>query len=588
MKEEFGGKLMSTRPNVIFVLTDDQGYGDLGCTGNPNILTPHIDQFYKESTRLTNYHVGPTCAPTRAGLMTGHYANSTGVWHTVGGRSLLREDEWTLPNALQEAGYATGIFGKWHLGDTYPYRAQDRGFTKTLVHGGGGVGQTPDYWGNDYFDDTYQEDGTFKKFKGYCTDVFFEEALKFVDENKEKPFFCYIACNAPHTPYNVEKRYMDLYTDKLSEDRSRFYGMISNIDDNFGKMIAALKEKNLLDETIVIFMTDNGSSMGMRYDEKGQLIEGYNAGLRGQKGSPYDGGHRTPFFIKWDQGGILTNHDIEEVTANVDFMPTILDLCGVQVPEKRSFDGVSLKQVLTDADAHLEERLVVTDSQRLANPIKWRESCVLYKQWRLINGIELYDIEADRAQENEISQDHPEIVEQLRAGYDTWWEKVSGKFEEPIPLHLIHETILTTHDCRGDGPNCAWHQGYIRQGYVSSGEWEVLTEKEGFYSVELSRWPEETGYPLGEGIEGNDVDYYSEGIAKHNLWQYHGGEALAIQKASLYVNGEKVQEIEVDQSAWSASFEVKLKEGHGTLEGEFMTTSGQRLGAYYARIRFLK
>ncbi len=180
---------MIKQPNVIFILTDDQGYGDLGCTGNPILKTPHIDQFYNESIRLTNFHVGPTCAPTRAGLMTGHYANSTGVWHTIGGRSLLRKEEWTLATALKENGYVTGIFGKWHLGDEYPYRPHDRGFDKSIVHGGGGISQTPDWWGNDYFDDVYSSNGESQEFSGYCTDVFFREAMTFIEENKEQPFF---------------------------------------------------------------------------------------------------------------------------------------------------------------------------------------------------------------------------------------------------------------------------------------------------------------------------------------------------------------------------------------------------------------
>jgi len=153
------------RPNIVFVLTDDQGYGELGCHGNPVIETPNIDAFHGESVRLTDYHVGPTCAPTRAGLMTGHYHNSTGVWHTIGGRSLLRRDEWSLATALSEAGYVTGLYGKWHLGDNYPYRPQDRGFQHVVAHGGGGVGQTPDYWGNNYDDDCYAVDGEWTPFE---------------------------------------------------------------------------------------------------------------------------------------------------------------------------------------------------------------------------------------------------------------------------------------------------------------------------------------------------------------------------------------------------------------------------------------
>ena len=223
------------RPNIVFVLTDDQGYGELGCHGNPVIRTPNMDALYRESIRLTDYHVGPTCAPTRAGLMTGHYHNSTGVWHTIGGRSLLRKDEWSLATALSEAGYVTGLFGKWHLGDNYPYRPQDRGFQYVVAHGGGGVGQTNDYWGNNYHDDTYAVNGSWQPFEGYCTDVWFNEALAFIERNRDRPFFCYLSTNAPHSPYIVDASYSDPYVGKVEhEERARFYGMITKIDEDLG------------------------------------------------------------------------------------------------------------------------------------------------------------------------------------------------------------------------------------------------------------------------------------------------------------------------------------------------------------------
>ena len=191
------------KPNVILVITDDQGYGDLACHGNPIIKTPNLDLLHSQSTRLTNFHVSPTCAPTRAALMTGRYCNRTGVWHTIMGRSLLRKDETKMVDSFSDNGYQTAIFGKWHLGDNYPFRPADRGFGEALVHGGGGVGQAPDYWDNDYFDDTYFHNGKPKKFKGYCTDIWFDAAINFIEKNKEKPFFCYLSTNAPHSPYNV-------------------------------------------------------------------------------------------------------------------------------------------------------------------------------------------------------------------------------------------------------------------------------------------------------------------------------------------------------------------------------------------------
>ena len=226
-------------PNEVFILTDDQGYPELGCHGNPVIQTPRMDELHAESVRLEHFHVGPTCAPTRAGLLTGHHANSTGVWHTIGGRSLLRKDEWTLASALRDNGYATGLFGKWHLGDQVPYRPQDRGFEESVCHGGGGISQSLDWWGNDYFDDTYSVNGQPVRFEGFCADVFFAEGMKFIEKHKEENFFCYIASNTPHGPWNIEERYWKPYIDKApGEARARFYGTVTNIDENVGKLRA--------------------------------------------------------------------------------------------------------------------------------------------------------------------------------------------------------------------------------------------------------------------------------------------------------------------------------------------------------------
>lgn len=387
------------KPNVILVITDDQGYGDVGALGNKVIKTPNIDNFYKESYHLTDFHVGPTCAPTRSGLMTGRYANSTGVWHTVGGWSLLREEEKTLADIFTEAGYKTGAFGKWHLGDNYPFRAHDRGFQETVMHYGGGVQQTPDYWNNNYFDDTYFKNGVPQKYQGYCTDVFFNEATKFIEAANGQPFFAYIATNAPHGPYNVPLKYYNLYKDLsntvLADTQKRFYGMITNVDDNFGKLRKKLKELNIADNTILIFMTDNGTSAGY-YNKKGK-VTGYNADMRGTKGSEYEGGHRVPFFIHWKNGNIKTAKDINLLTAQLDIMPTLADLCGIKLPKNhRKINEQSLVKILKGEEKE-NNRMLVTDSQRLNYPKKWRKSSVMQNKWRLVNGKELYNIENDQA-----------------------------------------------------------------------------------------------------------------------------------------------------------------------------------------------
>ena len=585
-----------SRPNIILVLTDDQGWGDLACHGNPWIQTPNIDHFYSESVRLCDYHVGPTCAPTRAGLFTGHYANSTGVWHTIGGRSLLRADEWTIASALSENGYRTGIFGKWHLGDTYPYRPQDRGFEYTLVHGGGGISQTPDYWGNDYFDDTYFENGVPRRFKGYCTDVFFSEAMRFIGNGDERPFFCCITTNAPHSPYNVPDKYRLMYEGKVIPERARFYGMITNIDENFARLRTFLSDARIADNTLLIFMTDNGSSCSMSYDRGGRLIEGYNGGLRGMKNSEYDGGHRTPCFILWERGGISGGRDVTQPTANVDIMPTLLDVAGVSAGE-HTFDGISLMQVLTNPDAKLPERMIVTDSQRLTNPIKWRKSCVIYGKWRLVNRDELYDIEADRAQENDISAEYPDLVDKLREGYEVWWEKVSQRFDEPIPIPLRSGSRLTAHDWHAPDECCVWNQGQIRSAPEVYGDWEVSvpaqadTEMCGVNDVEMCslrlrfyRWAPETGYAVSKGIDGCDVDAAEGQVQPEYMSMYTGGRAVEVTGIRLYVDGELIMSQAFDGSTPYAQLDAKLPSGNHTLGARFVTAQGNELGAYYMEI----
>lgn len=572
-------------PNVVFVLTDDQGYGDLGCHGNPVIETPNIDAFHDESIRFTNFHVGPTCAPTRAGLLTGHYSNSTGVWHTIGGRSLLRRNEWTLASALREAGYRTGIFGKWHLGDTYPYRPQDRGFDETVIHGGGGISQTPDYWGNDYFDDTYRVNGEPVRFSGYCTDVWFDQALQFIERNKDVPFFCYIATNAPHTPYNVEQRYYEMYRGKVPDARARFYGMITCIDDNFGVLRRGLMELGLEDNTILVFMTDNGTSGGATRDKAGFIVDGYNAGLRGIKGSPYDGGHRVPFFLRWPAGGFDTAADIDRITAHVDFMPTILDLCGVEVGAEHSFHGQSLKPLMCGQEQGWPDRIIVTDSQRVARPIKWRRSAVMTDRWRLINGKELYDMTVDRGQHNDVSSDHQDVVQELRKAYEEWWGLVSTQFDEEIPISIARdrETILTCHDWRNEDCQCPWNQGHIRSGMLANGYWEVEIEDDGQYVIELRRWPREFDLPMTADTQGNDIEWRMECIAESDWAMYTGGTALPLSRARLRI-GEVEVETEVGDGDRCVRFELDLSKGPAHLQ-TWMIGPECELGAYYVYIR---
>jgi len=581
------------RPNIVFVLTDDQGYGDLACHGNDAIETPNLDQFHSRAARFTNYHVGSTCAPTRSGILTGHYCNSAGVWHTIGGRSLLRENEWTLADALRENGYRTGHFGKWHLGDSAPYRPHERGFEETVYHGGGGIGNTGDAWGNDYFDDTYFVNGEPAPFTGYCTDVFFREGMRFITEHKDEPFFCYIATNAPHGPLNVEPKYVEPYLDKTPhEDRARFFGMIGNIDENFGHLVAHLEHLGIADDTILVFMTDNGTATGVELDAEQFPQEGpgsYNSGMRGKKGSPYEGGHRVPFFLRYTNGHIDTGRDIDQLSSYVDFMPTLLDLCEISsTPDEHAFHGQSLLPLLNDtADAEWDERVTFCDTQRVARPVKWRRSAAMKKDWRLIDGKELYDLSTDPGQHDNIAAQHPDRVIELRQAYEAWWQLVSEQFECDVPIALGQDESpvkITTHDLRNESCDVAWNQRQVRAGHVCSGYWEVDIKRAGTYEIELRRWPIETGYALQDGIDGDDSAWRRDAIKTVDAPFYEGGTAIALQWAQIEIGGQNYHcEIAADSQA--ASFSVDLEQGPSQLFAALYDGGERSMAPYYAYVR---
>jgi arylsulfatase A-like enzyme len=427
-----------SRPNVVLIITDDQGYGDLACTGNPVLKTPNLDRLYNESVRLTDFHVDPTCSPTRAALMTGRYSTRTGVWHTVMGRNMPRTEERMMPQIFADNGYATAIFGKWHLGDNHPFRPQDRGFHEVVIHGGGGIGQIPDYWGNDYTDDTYFRNGRPQKFTGYCTDVFFAEATRYIEAHRDQPFFVYIATNAPHSPYRVADEWSAPYKSQVGADAglATFYGMIANIDHNVGQLRRRLDELGLTDNTLLIFMTDNGTARGATFSDPrgndGKLISGYNGGMRGRKGSPYEGGHRVPCFLHWPVGKLTGGRDVGELAAHLDLLPTLIDLCRLEDPNRIGFDGISLRGALAGTATISSERILLAHHQELPRPEKYRFASVMQGPWRLIlrndvgdtakPAVELYRVTDDAGQTRNIAAEHPGIATQLRRVYDKLWD----------------------------------------------------------------------------------------------------------------------------------------------------------------------
>ena len=569
------------KPNIVFILTDDQGYGELGSHGHPVIKTPHIDKLHAESIRLTNYHVGPTRAPTRAGLMTGHFHNSTGVWHTIGGRSLLRRDEYSMANAFSDGGYRAGLFGKWHLGDNYPYRPQDRGFHEVATHGGGGIGNTPDFWGNNYNDDHYAVNGEWAPFEGYCTDIWFREGLRFIERHKDEPFLCFITTNAPHGPFIVDDRYSRQYDGQVeTEERANFLGMITCIDENVGGLRRRLEELGLTDNTILIFMTDNGTACGATPGE-GQFIDnGFNAGMRGIKGSEYEGGHRVPFFLHWPAAGFAQGRDIDTLTANVDIMPTLMDLCGLEADDA-DFDGKSIAALMRNESVEWQDRTLVTDSQRVTSPVKWRKSATMTQRWRLINGDELYDIQADPGQENDVAVDHPDVVAKLRGDYDVWWDKVSQQFDGTVPISLgspeAPSVRLNAHDWRNPEAECAWNQSLVRSAMVCNGYWEIDVVEPGGYRFELRRWPKEEDRAIVEGIPGELLTY------NHIKEGYGGGKAVPVTTARLVV-GDITQEMPVTPDDKGIVFSAELNAGETLLQTWFVDDDGNDIGAYYVYV----
>ncbi len=455
--------LSGRRPNIIYVMTDDQGYGDLASHGNPIIKTPCLDKLRDESVRLTEYHVSPTCSPTRAALMTGRHEFRSGVTHTIHERERLALDAVTLPQLLKTAGYTSGIFGKWHLGDEDAYQPGKRGFDRVFVHGAGGIGQTypgscGDVPGNSYFDPVIRSDGAFVRTKGYCTDVFFDAAIEWIPLvlEEQKPFFCYIATNAPHGPYHCppgsdEKYRAPLeaaHADPKERERiAKFYAMIENIDTNVGRLLAKLDAWGIADDTLVVFTTDNGSAQGPAI---------FNDGMKGYKGSPYRGGTRVPAFWRWP-GTLPAGVDVSAVTAHIDVLPTLCELGGVEIPPvvaARRIEGRSLVPLLEDAEAEWDGyRLLVTHVGRWArgkaSESEYANCRARLGRWEIVrvgnrqHGWELYDIETDPGERHNVAAEHPDVVAHLARGYDAWWhdvqkdlvnEDVDGPDENPFKV----------------------------------------------------------------------------------------------------------------------------------------------------------
>ena len=572
------------RPNLVLVMTDDQGYGDLGCTGNPWIKTPNIDRFHDQSVRLADFHVSPLCTPTRGAIMSGHYPLRNGAWATCWGRSILRRDELTLADAFASSGYRTGMFGKWHLGDNYPYRPHDRGFQKAVYHRGGGIGNTGDYWGNSYFDDVYFHNGEPVTHEGYCTDVWFDEALSFIEENKDRPFFCYLSTNAPHAPYLVDEHYTAPYRGNQDIPNPSFYGMITNIDENFGRLRAKLDELGLTDDTVLIYMTDNGSSGGCELDDEQHVTNGYNAGMRGKKASYYDGGHRVPFFVRWPGGGLDSPREVDALCSHVDLFPTFIDLCALRPSRDVTFDGVSLAPLLRGEAADVPERpIFVQYRQSTELPEKWCNA-VLSGRWRLVHGTELYDVKTDPCQRRDVAAYRPELVANLRSSHEAYWDEVWPRMQQFCPISLGNEaenpTLLCSMDVLGE---VAWNQQHVRTGAHSTGRWAVDVEQKGTYRFSLRRWPVERDLAIWADLPQEEADC----LAPYYCGMGRPSRTIRATHATLRIHDHE-ETVEVPRDALEAAFTVELSEtGPTRVEAWFTEEDGTERGVYYVYVERL-
>lgn len=553
------------RPNVLIILSDDQGYGDFSCHGNPVLKTPALDRLHRESVRFTDFHVAPMCTPTRGQLMTGLDAMHNRATSVTAGRAVLQRGLFTMPEIFAANGYDTGIFGKWHLGDNYPYRPMDRGFQTAKYHLGWGLSAAPEF-DNDYQNGRYRDQGVVKQFDGYCTDFWFREAMAWM-KTRTRPFLCYLPTNAPHGPLWVSEKYSGPYKESAGR-AAPFFGMIANLDENIARLESFLDEAGLRDNTIVIFMTDNGGTAG---------VPVYNAGMRGRKTQIYHGGHRVPCFVRWPGGGLRPPGDVDVPAQIQDVLPTLIDLCALRKPAKARFDGSSLAGQLR-GEVRAADRMMVVQYGQI--PQKW-DSCVIWNQWRLIRGEELYDLKADPAETQNVAAANRPVVDHMRAHYEKWWAGIEpslGDFQPVAVVGTRHENpvVLTSSD---------WQEIYAdNHGHVSTaaggprgGPWNIEVGEAGRYEIALARWPFERGLAL-------DAPNPAKKMAFGALPE---GKALPVRAAKLAIGGKEMA-AKAKPGGREVAFTLTLPQGKTKLQGWFQDEAGADLcGAFYARVRKL-
>ena len=561
----FVSALKAETPNIILMITDDQGYGDFGAKGNHILQTPHLDAMAGRSFEMTRFYVNAVCSPTRASLMTGRSSYRTGVTDTWKGRSTMRTEEVTMAEMLKAKGYSTGLFGKWHLGDNYPCRPMDQGFDESIYHLGGGLAQPADPLENErrYSDPVLFKNG--KKFpvNGYCCDVYYEEAIRwFSEENKKgKPFFAYIATNTPHSPlHDVPEKWYNYYKDKDlgkknfdhtvghpiegkdNNDRTaRIYAMISNIDENVGKVFDALNKLNITKETIVIYINDNGPD-GYRYV----------GGFKGKKSMSTEGGLRSPAWFHWPQK-FKAGGQSNLVSAHFDIMPTLAEITGAKMPAGKTIDGRSFLPALKGKNQRWDDRIFVLQSHRGTKPNRLENSAIISQKWKIETdrklNMALFDMENDPYATKNILAEKEDVKKNLVAFYDSWLKSLDSEYPNmwsplSVRVDLQHENpcFLTRQEMR-IADNLRWSI------HKTNGEWHLDLAKSGEYEV---------SFQLLE--DAQDV------------------------KAQLMINGKVLKSKDFKNEKVMSFGKVKLESGKAVLKIN-LTADGQEAGPWHAFIK---
>jgi len=551
------------RPNVLLILTDDQGWGDIQSHGNDIIDTPVMDRLAGEGARFDRFFVSPVCSPTRASLLTGRYHLRTGTHGVTRGYENMRSEEVTIAEALRQGGYVTGCFGKWHNGAHYPYHPNGQGFDEF-------VGFCSGHW-NNYFNTQLERNGTEFSSRGYITNVLTNAAIEFIEKNKEQPFFCYVPYNAPHSPFQVPDKYFDKYKGRGLDDKlACVYAMCENLDDNIGRILKRLDELELSDNTIVLFATDNGPNTNR-----------YNGGMKGRKGSENEGGVRVPLFVRWP-GHIKAGQTIEEISSHIDLLPTLVELCDVKMPRTLPLDGISLAGLLMGKGTKQPDRMIFTFKFPREDGVTVPGS-VRTQRWRAVKarkGWELYDMKVDPGQKEDVSEKHPRITKKLSGAYEKAVVDVTRAGFEPLPIHIGysewpvvvlpgHEAFLEPASREGISYNgrAGWANDWITNWTSTEAYpwWEVEVVKGGRFEVTLRYVcaKENVGAKVRVEIGGDS----SEGIVRNA----HNPKPVP--------SPDRVKRIEVYEKIWSSLSvgTVRLKKGRTTLAVRALTKPGEKI-----------